>query len=158
ASYAPADRDGSAVNDQLGVVAVGPQATGNEQPGGHLVLLPDAERADALGAQQSLPLNLRQIRPANACLVARRATTGVGGDIVLAADSIVSVVGVASLLAGGNLAVAGRSGALPGAVISAGQRLALRVGRDDQGAKGQAVSVMIGGRLLAPEIQIHGSA
>lgn len=152
-----ADVDGSARNDALIVAAVGAGATVNAQTGAGLALVQVAQASDAQGQLQSLSLNLGRIEAGDAWLVARRSASGAGGDIQLGADSVITVAGVASLLAGGNLALAGSAGALPGAVISAGQRLALRADRDDQGAKGRPVSVVIGGRLLAPVVQIHGS-
>ena len=75
----------------------------------------------------------------------------------MAAGSALSAVGVASLLAGNNLYVAAPSNGQPGGLISAGQRMNLRVDRDDRGAYGKASAITIDGRLLAPEIVIHGS-
>ena len=84
-----------------------------------------------------------RIEARNVWLAARSSVAGVGGDIHVAAGSALSAVGVASLLAGNNLYVAAPSNGQPGGLISAGQRMNLRVDRDDRGAYGKASAITI---------------
>ena len=155
--YGQSDATGAAVNDALIVAAIGPQATLNATAGGDVALVQVAQADDAQGATQTLALNVGRIEARNVWLAARSSVAGVGGDIHVAAGSALSAVGVASLLAGNNLYVAAPSNGQPGGLISAGQRMNLRVDRDDRGAYGKASAITIDGRLLAPEIVIHGS-
>ncbi|MGE8672033.1 MAG: beta strand repeat-containing protein [Achromobacter kerstersii] len=159
--YVQSDTAGAAVNDALIVASVGAQSTINVKAVGDVALVQVGAATDAQGVSQALSFNVGQINAANAWLVARYegAQAGTSGDIVLAPDAVISTVGVLSLLAGNNLSVAGRSGLQSGGLIQAGQRMNLRVDRDDRGTAGygKASAVDINGRLVAPEIYVYGS-
>ena len=139
------------------MAAIGPQATLNATAGGDVALVQVAQADDAQGATQTLALNVGRIEARNVWLAARSSVAGVGGDIHVAAGSALSAVGVASLLAGNNLYVAAPSNGQPGGLISAGQRMNSAVTAMTAALYGKASAITIDGRLLAPEIVIHGS-
>ncbi|CAJ49553.1 putative secreted calcium-binding protein, partial [Bordetella avium 197N] len=153
--YRQADVAGASANDALIVAAIGSQSTINVQALGDVALIQMAEGSDAQGAVRTLGLNVGAIQARNVWLAARSDQAGNGGDMVLSADAVLRATAVASLLAGNNLLVAG-NGQSSG-LIAAGQRINMRVDRDDRGSLGKASTLTVQGRMLAPEISLHGS-
>src|SRR5690625_1396640 len=161
-----ADLDGISANDHvLLVAAAGQDATINIDAAGDAGIV-QVERwkengHDVDADDVALSMQLGRISAQNAWLAARAddgsdPDAASAGHIILLADSKINVGDTASLLAGNGVIL------YAGAVAGAGQRLNVRMDRDDRSPapRNKPLSVMTiqdGVTLTAPQIHLYGS-